>query len=131
MKMTDIKLPFKNKHILVVDDEPFLREAIIYDIKKRGAIVYEAEDGSTALEIVKNNSIDMVISDIRMPNGDGISLLDNIRLFHATTPAVLLVSGFSDFTESEVMLKGACALMDKPIDRMKMLDLVSKALKAI
>lgn len=126
--MLDSKYPFKNKHILVVDDEPLLREAIIFDIKKRGGIVFEAENGTQALQVVKNNPIDMVISDIRMPNGDGIELLVNIRHFHETKPLVLLVTGYADFSEAEALRKGAYALMDKPIDRKKMLELITTAL---
>lgn len=116
--------PLKGKNVLVVDDELELRRAVIFDLKRRGCTTYEAACGSEAVEIVKIHKIDIVVSDVRMPNGDGIDLLRQIREIHIEIPIVLLATGFADLSEPEALKLGAYALIDKPINRQKMLGLL-------
>ena len=61
--------------ILVVDDEESIREFLEIMLRKEGYEVTCAEDGAKALEIIKKKSVDMVISDMQMPNKTGIELL--------------------------------------------------------
>ena len=114
----------KQLNVLVVDDEVEMRRALIFDFKRRGCVVFEAANGSAAFEIVRTNKIDIVISDVRMPNGDGISLLKKIRELDPGIPIVLLATGFADLTESEARGMGANALLEKPIDRKRMLAIL-------
>ena len=86
-----IASPLNNKVILVVDDESELREAISFDLKKRGCTVYEAANGTEAFEVVKKHKIDIVISDVRMPNGDGIFLLKKFEKFFKKSPLFYLL----------------------------------------
>lgn len=73
---------------------------------------------------VDRQRIDIVISDVRMPNGDGISLLTKIRELNPAMPIVLLATGFADLTEPEALGMGANALIEKPIDRKRMLAIL-------
>lgn len=116
------------KLILVVDDDEDIRDALIFDLKRRGCFVFEASDGMTALQIARSNKIDMIISDVRMPNGDGIFLLKEIRKNLGSTPILFLATGFADLLEAEALKMGAFALLDKPIDRKKLFALLEKAL---
>ena len=121
---------FYGKHVLVVDDDAELRGAIIFDLQRRGSLTYEAANGVEAFELMKLTTMDIVISDVRMPNGSGIELLKKIREINTEIPFVLLATGFADLTVGEALILGAQALMEKPIDRKKMLALIGQALAA-
>ncbi len=69
-------------NILVVDDEELIRSVIKEYLTLDGFKVYEAEDGEKAIEIVKNNSIDLVIMDIMMPKMDGYTACKEIKKEH-------------------------------------------------
>lgn len=121
--------PLKGKTILVVDDEADLRNAIAFEFKRRGCHVLEAECGNQAVDLILNtHQVDMIISDVRMPNGTGIEMLVEIRKLDPHVPVVLLVTGYADLTEVEAQHKGACGLLSKPIDRKQMIALVEKAI---
>ena len=108
---------YKDFTILVVDDEELLLKSIVYDLKRKGFQVLACENGTRALELVKANHIDLVISDIRMPDGDGVSLLEQIKAYDSRIPVVILMTGFSDVSEEECLQKGAKAVLAKPFDR--------------
>ncbi|MGE0762347.1 MAG: response regulator [Bdellovibrionales bacterium] len=117
------------KHVLIVDDEAELRRAMMFDFKRRKCIVYEAANGQQALQIVKTQTVDIVVSDVRMPDGDGIKLLQEIRLIHPEIPIVLLATGFADLSEEQAMGMGAHALVEKPIDRKRLFSILDDASK--
>jgi two-component system, sporulation sensor kinase A len=122
-----INSALNGKRVLVVDDEMHLREAIIFDLKRRGCEIFEASNGADALAIVKANAIDVVISDIRMPNGDGVFLLKEIRKYNSEIPIVLLCTGFADLSEGDAIKMGAVGLLEKPINRKNMLGILEKS----
>lgn len=123
-----LESPFKGKVILVVDDDFELRRAMIFDFKKKGCSIFEAANGADALVIVRNNSIDIVVSDVRMPNGSGIELLLEIQKISPKTPIVLLATGFADLSEPEAKKMGAFALIEKPINRKNMFAILEQSL---
>ncbi len=110
--------------ILVVDDEEALRKAIIFDFKRKGFHVFEAGNGKDAFEIVKKEKIDVVLSDVRMPGGDGIELLEKIKGLSSNIPVVMLITGFADITLEDAYDKGANAMFPKPFDRKVLFDSV-------
>ncbi|MEK6627110.1 MAG: response regulator [Bdellovibrionota bacterium] len=116
--------PLNNKNVLVVDDEIEIRKALIFDLKRRGCNIFEAANGTDAIEIVKKNPIDIVVTDVRMPNGDGVDLLKQIRAYNPKIPIVLLATGFADLSESEAVGMGAYGIIEKPFNRQKMLSLL-------
>ena len=65
--------------ILVVDDEESIREFLEIMLRKEGYEVTCAEDGQAALDLIKKKSVDMVISDMQMPNMTGLELLKNVK----------------------------------------------------
>src|SRR4051794_4953181 len=107
----------KKYKILVVDDEEGIRDAIVFDFKRKGFTVMSAENGIKAFEIVKATKIHLVISDMRMPGGDGMSLLEEIRKYDPQIPTVIFITGFADVTEAECLAKGARKVLAKPFDR--------------
>ena len=122
---------FAGIKILVVDDDAEMRDAIAFDLRKRGGTIFTAANGSEALAIALESPIDIVVSDVRMPGGDGIFLLQQLRSRHPTLPIVLLCTGFADLTESEALKLGASALIEKPINRKLMMSIIENAAQAM
>lgn len=119
---------YKEFTLLIVDDEDILRKAIVFDFKRKGFTVLDANNGITAFEMVKNNKVHLVISDMRMPGGSGISLLENIRAHDPTIPAVIFVTGFADVTDAVAIAKGARKILPKPFSRKELMDSVLEVL---
>ncbi len=107
----------KKYTILVVDDDADLREALVFDVKRKGFTVLSADSGVRAFEIVQKQKVHLVLSDMRMPGGDGLSFLEKIRKLDPTIPVVIFITGFSDASEEECIQKGAKKVFTKPFDR--------------
>lgn len=108
--------------VLIVDDERDLREALVFDFKRKGFTVYSAENGIKAIEIIKNHKIDLVISDIRMSECDGLALLERIRsTTDGNPPSVIFITGFTDVTVDECLIRGAVKVFSKPYDRKELM----------
>jgi CheY-like chemotaxis protein len=119
------------KTVLVVDDEEALCEIISGELADAGYEVLCAPNGNIAFEIIKQQPIDLVISDLRMPHGDGISLLKDIKTHHLTKPVVLLMTGYADITIEQAYDAGAEALFLKPLNFHRLLRKVAEFLKPI
>jgi DNA-binding NtrC family response regulator len=118
-----------NNLVLVVDDEPGVREAIAAYLEIEGLSPVEAKSGREALEIIKNNKeIKFVISDVRMPNGDGIFLIDELRKIDPVLPFIVLVTGQADITREDAIEKGALDMFIKPPDMDKIIALIKKSI---
>lgn len=102
------------KTLLIVDDEVDLRDIISSEMQYMGAKVFQAPNISIAKEILTEHLIDLVISDIRMPGGTGIELLDLMREKDPFHPPVVLITGFADISPEDAFNKGADALLNKP-----------------
>lgn len=114
--------------VLIVDDDRLLREAMALDFRRRNYNVFLAQNGSEAFEIVQSQKVDVVLSDIRMPNGDGVSLLRNIRELHHEMPIVFLITGFADLTLEDAYHYGAAAVIAKPFNRRALYEAIDRAL---
>ena len=121
-------MELKQSSILVVDDEPFLREIMEGWLARVAGRVLGAENGVQALEILATNKIDLILSDIRMPVMDGIALLKKIKEARVHTPEVIFLTGFSDIPLREAYDIGAEAVLEKPISREALLDIAKRAL---
>ena len=110
--MSQVNWPQVN--ILVAEDEDDLREILVSIFESEGSQVYAARDGNEAVEIINQHPVDIVVSDIRMPNCDGVKLLEAIRARNPEIPLVFLATGFADINEQEAKKKGAEELIRKP-----------------
>lgn len=114
--------------ILVVDDDPSLRESIRRVLEKEGHLVDVAPEVESALEMLATFNFDLVISDLRMPGLSGIDLLSAIRRGSRRVP-VVMVTAYGDSTATqEAHRLGACALLRKPIRRDTLLECTALAL---
>lgn len=114
------RMPNQSISVLVVDDEPVLRELVAFILVDKGFQVREAENGDAAFQLITRHHFDVVLSDVRMPNGSGIDLLQKIRQRHHKRPFVFLVSGYSELTREEARRLGAIDLLNKPVDYEKL-----------
>ncbi|MEG1499198.1 MAG: sigma-54 dependent transcriptional regulator [Bacteroidales bacterium] len=101
--------------ILIVDDEALIRESLREIFEYEGHQVSEAEDGAKALELLQNETLDVVFCDIKMPKVDGLEVLEKATAF-STVPFVM-ISGHGDIdTAVECIKKGAFDYISKPLD---------------
>jgi len=118
----------KDATILLVDDEPDLRTIIAEWFKREGSRVLVAEDGAEALNIIQANQVDVVVSDVRMPVMDGITLLKKVKA-SGYKSSVMFVSGFTDVIKPrESYDLGVEAVMSKPVERKQLIAAVGRIL---
>jgi len=115
------------KKILVVDDAASTRELIGYTLKDAGYDITQANDGVEALEVAQNVIFDLVLTDINMPNMDGISLVRYLRRLPGYQSTPILLSTIESGKSIKVLGKqaGATALIIKPMNR----EVLFKAVK--
>lgn len=102
--------------ILIVDDETNLRALLHQTLTKAGFSVLEADTGEKALELLGNNTVDLVISDIEMPQMDGVELLKQIKTDYPDLD-VMIITGYSaHYSYVDIMNAGASDYMSKPFD---------------
>ena len=103
-------------NILIVEDDKNLRKLIVTCLKKNSYNTYEAFNGNEALEVLDQNYIDLIISDIMMPEMDGFQLIKELRDSKYKTP-ILLITAKSDIKDKKQgFLLGADDYMVKPIN---------------
>jgi two-component system response regulator FlrC len=112
--------------ILVVEDDAALREAVCLTLECAGHRVVAADGGPAALERVARNSLNLVVSDLRMQPMDGIELLRRIRALEPHLP-VLLMTAFGDVDKAvSAMRSGACDFLLKPFEPRVLLEHVAR-----
>ena len=104
------------KTILAVDDEPNMLRLLEISLKQAGYKPVLARDGKEALQIVKNQTIDLVVSDLHMPSMNGLDLLKNIRLDIETLPFIMVTAQGEIKTAVEAMKLGASDYILRPFD---------------
>lgn len=114
--------------ILIVDDDPTLGKLMANWIQRKAAHSFYAENGEQALQILGQETIDLVLSDIRMPVMDGIALLKRVKEISTSKPVLMFITGFSDISLRDAYAMGAEALLEKPIDRSELLKIMTQFL---
>ncbi len=118
---------FKPPRILIVDDDPGQRSLLDSFLRSQGFQTVVADSGERALELLRADDFNLMISDVRMPGMTGLETLRQARQKHATLP-VLLVTAYADIREAVgAMRDGALNYLAKPIDLDELLDTVQQA----
>jgi len=116
------------KNIFVIDDEESIRKVLNTHLTKEGYGVVQSDGGNGIFNMLKSNSIDLVICDIKMPEIDGTQILEFVRQNFDTIPVIML-TGFVDTSIAiEVMKKGAFDYLMKPIKKDDLMSTIQKAL---
>lgn len=116
--------------ILAVDDSPSMREMIRIALSEAGFAVTEVADGQLALDIARKNSFDLVLSDVHMPNMDGIALIRALRAEQAYrhTPILMLTTESSPERKREGKQAGATGWIVKPFDPKQLIATMKRVL---
>lgn len=115
--------------ILIAEDNDGLRQLMHIHLKRAGHQVFEASDGSEALEVMDHNHVDMIIADIMMPGMDGYELIKTLRDVNIDIP-ILIVTAKDTLEDKKVGFKiGADDYMTKPIEMEEMLLRVDAMLR--
>ncbi len=117
-------------HILAVDDQRVMRELVKSVLEGEGHQVLIAEDGVEAMSIARDNSFDLVLTDINMPNMNGISLVSKLRRLeaYASTPIIMLTTESADFKKDKAKRMGANGWLQKPFDPDRLIKAVNSTL---
>jgi two-component system chemotaxis response regulator CheY len=116
--------------ILAVDDSASMRQMVSFTLKHAGYEVIEAADGVDALEYARNNSVNLVLTDVNMPRMDGISLVRELRQLSAYkfTPMLMLTTEAEPDKKIQGKQAGATGWLVKPFNPEKLLATIAKVL---
>ena len=119
------------KTILVVDDEQDLLDLIEYNLIKEGYKVLKAENGIEALQVAKENHVDLVLLDIMMPKMDGLEVCNRMRsdMDLNQIPIIFLTARGDEKTEVEGLDTGADDYVTKPISTTKLISRIKAVLR--
>jgi two-component system, chemotaxis family, chemotaxis protein CheY len=117
-----------SKRIITVDDAATMRKMVSMTLKGAGHDVIEASDGVEALNSLSQRQVDLVITDVNMPNMDGIELTRQLRALpnYKTTPIVLLTTESDPAKKDAGRAAGATGWIKKPFEQDQLIALVAK-----
>lgn len=117
--------------ILIVDDSPTVVKFLAFSLKSKGFQVVSACDGMDALEKLSSLStaVDLIITDLNMPNLDGYGLIEAVRQNHQDTPIIILSSEEADEDQRRGLEAGANSYLVKPFRPATLLSEVAKHLE--
>ena len=117
--------------ILIIEDEEPIRRVLVRILTDEDSSfeIHEASDGKKGLELIKNDSYDLVLCDIKMPKVDGIELLQRTRKTNSTIPFIMLTGHGNIETAVESMKLGAYDFISKPPDLNRLINSVRNALE--
>ena len=119
------------KTVLIVDDSASMRQLIAFTIKDAGYDVLLAENGRDALEKMSPVKIDMVITDLNMPEMDGITFIRELRgkADYQFVPIIMLTTEAQEAKKQEGRAAGASGWIVKPFSPSQLMDVVKKFVK--
>jgi len=118
----------EKQSILLVDDDEQLCTSIGRMFERSGYKVTTAHDGREALDVLSDDNIDLVISDLRMPNVDGIELMEEIKRKKIDVPIIFLTAYGEIESYMDLMNMGAFEYLNKPLDVKEILRTARKVL---
>ncbi len=115
--------------VLVVDDEPGMRDTLMAILELNGYRASSASDGETAVAAVREGAFDVVVMDVRMPGRDGVSVLEEMG---DPPPQVILMTAYAQEERLRAAVKAsAFAIVHKPFATHRMLSLIAEASRAV
>ena len=116
--------------ILAVDDSSSMRQMVSFTLKGAGYDVIEAVDGVDALNKARSSSVNMVLTDVNMPNMDGITLIQELRKLpnYKFTPMLMLTTESSSDKKAQGKSAGATGWLVKPFNPEQLLGTIKKVI---
>ena len=119
----------KQRKVLIVDDEPDIREILELLLSSNGYEVFSSADGKNAVKILKENpSVDLMILDVMMPHEDGITVIKKIREF-SKIPALFLTARIQESDKAEAYASGGDDYLTKPFSQNELLMKVNSLIR--
>jgi EAL domain-containing protein (putative c-di-GMP-specific phosphodiesterase class I) len=116
--------------VLLIDDDPAFAQTCARFLEAAGHIVSIAETGQTAIQMAVDRRFDAVVSDINLPDGNGLQILQEIRLQDATLPFVLVTGDPQLDTARAAVEVGALSSLCKPVSAMQLESVIERAFRA-
>ncbi len=117
----------KPPHVLVVDDEEFVRDSLEEILRSKGLGTSGAAGAQEALRFLEKRDCDAIVTDLRMPRGDGLSLLDEARRRGVAIP-IVMITGVGTVGEAvQAMKAGAYDFLQKPVQPEELVRVVARA----
>jgi two-component system, NtrC family, response regulator PilR len=117
------------QHALIVDDEPDIRELLEITLSRMKLDTYAAANVVQAKALLEKFRFDLCLTDMRLPDGNGIELVEHIQKYHPDLPVAMITAYGSMDTAIQALKAGAFDFVSKPIDLPMLRDLVDSALK--
>ena len=115
--------------VLIVDDEPDIRELLEITLGRMSLLTESAEDLTTARDLLNKHEFSLCLTDMRLPDGDGIELVEHIQSQYDQIPVAVITAHGSTETAIKALKAGAFDFVSKPVDLQKLRDLVNSAIK--
>lgn len=116
------------QRVLIVDDEPDIRELLEITLLRMGLETRSAEDYSNATRLLNEEPFDLCLTDMKLPDGDGIALVEHIQQQFPQTPAAVITAHGSIDLAIKAMKSGAFDFVSKPVSLDTLRNLIEKAL---
>lgn len=117
------------KRVLVVDDEPDIRELLSITLEQMGLEVITAAKLTKARKLLDCEEFDLCLTDMKMPDGDGLELVDYVQARHPHLP-IAMISAYGNMAVAvEALKKGAFDFISKPLELIRLRNIVKSALK--
>ena len=116
------------KRVLTVDDSKTMRDMVAFTLRSAGFEVSEAEDGQAALKLLRTATVDLIITDLNMPNLDGVGLIRAVRAEqrHRGVPILMLTTESNADKKAEGRSAGATGWIVKPFAPDKLVEVARK-----
>ncbi len=114
-------------NILLVDDEEEYVATLSERIQMRGFNSRVAPDGEQALRMIRENTYDVMVLDLRMPGIDGMAVLKAVKKMHPEVQVVMITGHGSDLDKQNALDNGAFAYMEKPVELETLIGHIKKA----
>jgi len=127
----DEVMPERGDHrLLIIDDDEVLLAALPYAIQRRipNVEIDTADTPEQAMMLIFSRQYDAIVSDIRMPRMDGLTLLEKVRAVQTNTPILLMTGADDDTLRARSLTAGAYAFLKKPLDPAFMAALLKRAM---
>jgi len=125
------ELPMERAKIMVVDDDPDLRQALSLRLRANHFETFNVCDGYSAIAMALKERPHLIILDLGLPAGDGFSVLQNLQQYPAlaTIPVIVLTARDPEANEKRTLESGATAFFQKPADNEELLGVIRACLQ--
>ena len=122
-------MQFEHPSLLITDDDRDFRETLQGVFEPRGFRTLLAADGEEALEIVRSESIHVVLLDMHMPRLTGLETIRRVKTFRSPLPCILISAAMDEGLTDEAIEADAFSVLHKPISFAEITDVVSHAMR--